>query len=151
MALAASIRKITKEALGPGAPPWVDNLLDPLNFFIRQTSDLLNGRVSVENLNQAWFEVTVNAGEVPAPVALPKLQAPEVYGLQVVHVEILASAPGVPIAIPEDLAAVSAPLWDSVQLASPLGNGQVAGVQILRIVGLPTGTRATIRFLASAR
>lgn len=144
------IRQILRDSLGPGVPDWVDRLLSPLNQFLKQTADLLSGNLTTENMAQAWVEITLGANEVPDPIGFEKLRGKEVYGLDVKQVRFLPSAPSVPVAIPNEFNAISVAVWEPRQLPGQNG-GQVAGVAILKVVGIPVGSRVTLRLLAMAR
>lgn len=150
MALVPSIRKIVREAIGSNVPEWVDALLLPLNQFLKQVTDALSGNLSIENFSQEWMDITVIDGVSTGQLIFNKLGSKEVFGITVERVELLPTSPGVPVSYGDSIGVVGVQFWEPRQVPGKNG-GLVAAVVINKIVGLPSGSRATIRLLAKAR
>jgi hypothetical protein len=141
MARPPSIRQISRELLVGSLPEWLDGLLKPLNTFMGQVQDALSRNLTVtENLAMAWLDVTVTEGVAPNSQAVSGLGTRTVKGISVERVQVLdgGAAPTAAVAV----------LWAPTTVLK--GSAGVPGVQITEVVGLASGTRATLTLLLKA-
>jgi hypothetical protein len=135
MATPPTVRAISREGL-EGAPGWFERVLQPLNTFLREVADALQGNLTPsQNLAQCWLEVQVSFGvEIPV-LALPaKFRSRTPYGVTVERAVVeegsLAGAPGLE--------------WEAATLEG------APAIRILIAHGLNVGATARYRLLVKA-
>lgn len=134
------IRQITREMLGADVPAWLDTLLTPLNKVLTQVGDLFSNNLTVsENLAMRWVEVQVVEGSTPAPTAVELAgRVPKGVSVERVAVQATGSTAGTPPTGPVTVE------WLPVTVAGK------PGIQLTRVWGLATGSKATLALLVKA-
>jgi hypothetical protein len=138
MAPPPSVRQISRDTLGD-VPSWVDRFLRPLNQFMTQTADALNGAITSQNLAEAWVDLTVKEGTSPQPF-IAQLRGRPVRGLYVTKVSALGAG-GTPGVAPTGPVFI---LWEPATV-----DGQ-PGVSISQVFGLSPGGTYNITLLIKA-
>lgn len=139
MATPPTIRGLTREALG-SIPEWFDRVLQPLNQFLQQSGDALEGNLTPgRNLAQQWLQVTAvginsTSAEPIQPQALPRLKGKAPFGVSVERVQVVEGAIN---------------WFPSVDWEPATVEGK-PGLKIKTVYGLDPGAVATLTILVKA-